>query len=583
MHVMIWGTGEYAVLVKAHIDYVNNCLGETYYSIVCYIDNDILKQGEFYDKKVIIHPSELQKEHVPIIIGVYNDTPVVKQINEEIGGIYYTFFDFVYRDIIVEENIRKWIPEFSAEPVFEDVYEKILNRERDVFWRKLILQKVIQDVLAGRLTIDFLHDLCDTEEIIAALFGLCANKLERAQETEKRLQLQIQNIKKGKPKTIAFYYTRYANGGVERVLSHHMKMFVQAGYQVIFLSDEISDCEDYELAQGVIRIVLNGKKQGNMYQWFTEVSGVLKQYDVDMLISHQSYWEANYYLNRLAKIAGCGFIIEIHNVFKAFALDNVKFFKTLYQNADAVVCLSEADRKFWSVLGVDSYYIPNPVVNDSRNSRMAFDEPKDVLIVLWVGRLEEKQKNIQDVVDIAMMVKESLPDVQFQIVGKFENRRLEYSIKDRIKKLGLQDSINFMGYYKDTSVFYLNADAMILTSGYEGFPMVVAEAMAFGVPVVTYAMPYLELFRDRKGFIEVPQRDTERMAEELVTLLKDDAVRHKLSEEAKEVFLKFAGVNLLNKWECLFDMRKKNDMVLTDDEKDYINIINLILERNMSG
>ncbi|MBD5462837.1 MAG: glycosyltransferase family 4 protein [Lachnospiraceae bacterium] len=578
MQIMIWGTGEYAGFVKEHIDYVNNYLEEPFYSIVGYIDNDASKQGTYYNQETVIHPSKIQKDHVPIIIGVYNDASIIKQIEEQIGGEYYSFFDFVYRDILIEKNISKWIPELSEKNDCIDGYTQILGNTQDTFFRKIVIQKMMEAFLENRLASNAFCDGCEMKEIIAILFSLYSNKIQQSQEVEKKLHLQPLRTERKSIKTIALYYTRYVNGGVERVVSLHMDMFAKKGYQVIFLVDEFNPYEDYELPESVIRVVLNGKRQGNMFQWFMEAADALKKYDVDILISHQSYWEGNFYLNRITKLLGCRFVIEIHNIFRAFALNNISFFTTLYQNADAVVCLSEVDKKFWGILGANSFYIPNPVVQDSDGNKQCQNEHRNPKKVLWIGRLEKKQKNIQDVIEIAALVKELIPDIQFQIVGKFENSQIEHLIKSRVLELELQDTVNFVGYYREVSDFYKEADVMIVTSSYEGFSMVAAEAMFFGVPIISYSMPYLELFRHKKGYVDVPQRDKKKMAEEIVALLNDDQKRKRLSEEAKENISEFKDMDLLRKWEDVFCSDRQDTSMLSECQKDYMNIVNLIIE-----
>ena len=110
--------------------------------------------------------------------------------------------------------------------------------------------------------------------------------------------------------------------------------------------------------------------------------------------------------------------------------------------------------------------------------------------------------------------------------------------------------------------------------------MTITEAMAFGVPIILYSLPYLELLRCKKGYIEVPQRGIEQMAEEIIKLLNDEKKRKQLSEEGRENIQEFINIDILRAWEkVIYDSGKHNDSFLSEDEKDYINIIQLLMEK----
>lgn len=562
MNLLIWGLGEYAGFVKEHINYVNLQFQKEIYKVTGYIDNDVSVQNSFRDGIRIYAPAELGKDHPPVIIGVYNDESIKKQIEKYIGGEYYTFFEFVYRDLPIERKIES----------------EISGQRENAILQKLYAQTQIMYALQGHTTLEELYHRFDKIEIVAALFCVCAKNLEMARKFQEELKLQCNITDDRKVNTVAFYYFKYANGGVERVISYLIKIFLSNSYQVVLITDEFDSDNEYNFPEGAHRKVISGRRQGNYYEWMIEAANVLKEYQVDLLISHQSYWEGNYYLYMMTKLIGCRFVIEIHNIFSSFALSNIDFYIQLFRQADAVVCLSEVDNKFWHICGINSYYLPNPILTRPMLKRQAETLNKDIL---WVGRLEQKQKNIFDVLEVAVLVKMRIPDVRFNVVGKFENKKIEDMMMEKILSLGLEENIVFHGYYKDVSYFYETNYLLILTSSYEGFPMSIAEAMSFGLPIVTYDLPYLELFRQGKGFVEVPMRDVEKMADEIVLMLRDPERREQLSTEAIENIKLFMEIDQMKLWEEVFvgcSEKTKPIKKVSNEEYDYIQIVELVLD-----
>ena len=98
-----------------------------------------------------------------------------------------------------------------------------------------------------------------------------------------------------------------------------------------------------------------------------------------------------------------------------------------------------------------------------------------------MGRIDYNQKRVFRVVDTWAMIEKRFPDWRLTIVGDGPER---VSIELLAKRIGLQH-VNFEGFQKPHR-YYEQASALILTSEYEGFPLVLAECMSFGVVPVVY-------------------------------------------------------------------------------------------------
>jgi N-acetyl-alpha-D-glucosaminyl L-malate synthase BshA len=136
-------------------------------------------------------------------------------------------------------------------------------------------------------------------------------------------------------------------------------------------------------------------------------------------------------------------------------------------------------------------------------------------------------KRVMDVVEILDKVNREMP-TRLLFVG--EGPELS-KVMARVKELGLMDRVIFCGKQDDVAQIISLADVMILPSEKESFGLVALEAMACGVPTVgsdTGGIPEL-ITHGESGFLEAVG-DTERMAEDVLRLLRDDELYKRVSE-----------------------------------------------------
>ena len=129
--------------------------------------------------------------------------------------------------------------------------------------------------------------------------------------------------------------------------------------------------------------------------------------------------------------------------------------------------------------------IPNPAFNFISNKFKEKDDSTNCEEILFVGRLTEA-KGLHYLLEIFILVLKSIPDLHLRIVGTGE---LENDLKNKIKQLGLSQSVHFEGYQTDLSHYYKNAKATVLTSIREGFPNVLVESISLGTPIIAFDCP----------------------------------------------------------------------------------------------
>ncbi|MDD2751774.1 MAG: glycosyltransferase family 4 protein [Candidatus Omnitrophica bacterium] len=141
------------------------------------------------------------------------------------------------------------------------------------------------------------------------------------------------------------------------------------------------------------------------------------------------------------------------------------------------------------------------------------------------------QKSPLDFIRVAGIVLQALPEVKFILIG---DGMLRGRIEKLIRKLGLQEKIILPGWRTDIPRILSATDCLVLTSLWEGLPISVLEALASGCPVVaTDTGGIKEVIREGKNGFLVPPKNTQALAEKLISLLKDNALRKTMSESSR--------------------------------------------------
>ncbi len=190
---------------------------------------------------------------------------------------------------------------------------------------------------------------------------------------------------------------------------------------------------------------------------------------------------------------------------------------------------------FHKLFAKKSSVLYNIIDTEAIFDKKAQDETTYDYDMIYVGRLTF-QKDPQRLMRLCALLKESKPDLKVAIVGTGE---LEEEVKALCVELNIQDNVHFLGFQSNPIKMVHDSKAMILTSRWEGTPMCALEAMALGTPVVsTPSDGMTDLLDD--GINGYLTDDDAVMAEKLLKIMRDDAHRAFLGENAKK---KFAEIN----------------------------------------
>ena len=213
---------------------------------------------------------------------------------------------------------------------------------------------------------------------------------------------------------------------------------------------------------------------------------------------------------------------------------------------DKFVLLSDAHRTDWKSLK-NTAVISNPIILDTKDSKAKLDSK----VILSVGR-HDYVKGFDMLLYCWQKVKEKHPDWMLKIVGK---RTGNIDLKGLAKDLNISDSIILKGHTKDISKAYLESSIYVCSSRLEGFPLVLIEAMSFGLPVVSFDCKYgpREIINDSIDGILVSQNDIDLLADSINHLIENVELRKQMGDKASENIKRYSIDKIMNQWKTLFE------------------------------
>lgn len=218
-----------------------------------------------------------------------------------------------------------------------------------------------------------------------------------------------------------------------------------------------------------------------------------------------------------------------------------------YNSMTAVICVSndaeQAFKRRFADVTSNVITIYNPIDTD-KIADMASKKiiSNNCFTIAVCGRLTY-QKRLDRVVSLAVKFKEHHIPAKIQIIGDGE---LRDDLQTQCLKMGVADYVEFVGYVRNPYPYIKSADMLLSTSGYEGFSLVLCEAMALGVPVISTktAGPCEILDNNRYGLL--CDHDDESIFRAVTTLFSDAALRQRYAQAGKERVKFFSPERAIN-------------------------------------
>jgi len=262
----------------------------------------------------------------------------------------------------------------------------------------------------------------------------------------------------------------------------------------------------------------------------------IKSINPDSLLSFGEYW------NSFVLIAVYGlkypvFISDRCSPEKTFSTFHSFLRKMLYPRAEGIIAQTAKAKEIYH----NQFRHKNiKVIGNPIREIIAGTGSERQNIVLMVGRLI-KSKNQDKLIEIFLNI--SLTDWKLVIVGYDHLQQKNYDrLLEIIKQNKAEQRVLLEGKQADVEKYYLNSKIFAFTSGSEGFPNAVGEAMSAGLPVVAFdcvAGP-AEMIRDNYNGFLIPLYDYKYFQEKLEMLMSNEDLRSKFGENAKEDIQKFS-------------------------------------------
>lgn len=243
-----------------------------------------------------------------------------------------------------------------------------------------------------------------------------------------------------------------------------------------------------------------------------------------------------------------------HNSFNAYFEEKnkysygmEKFIKKYYLNLDKLVLLTKKDKEKYEKIGIKKCtYIYNPLSFTSERKAKVINHN-----IIFVGRLVWEQKGLDYLIRIMDIIinKYNQKKWNFIIVGDGKDKD---KMKEKINKLKLDNNVKFIGNTNNVKEYYLESSICINTSRWEGFGLVITEAMECGVPVVAFENdgPNEIIVNGLNGYI-IPKFNIDEFANKLYILMNNIELRKKMSKKSIIYMEKFKLKKIFYTWDKL--------------------------------
>lgn len=343
------------------------------------------------------------------------------------------------------------------------------------------------------------------------------------------------------------------SGGLERVLA--------------IKTDYLIDVLGYE----VHIMVLNTNETSFFYSFNKKIVFHSLNLSGNLIKFHFSYFKQ---VNRLIKKINPNIVTVCDDGLKGFVVPCVTKFKAIVYERHASIHLNTiASESKWKKVFLSSLMIFlakkfQKFVVLTESNKLDWDAKNLIVIPNFYSFYPNKSAKLQNKKVIVVgshsynkgydlllhswkKISKEFPDWSLEIYGKIDKDKTYLKLS---KELKLEESVTFFNPVNNIEEKYLEASIFVLPSRSEGFGMVLLEAMACGLPCVSFDCPSgpADIIRDGEDGFLIPLLELQNFEDKIKLLMDDFSLRKKMGSKAKENVMRFSVENIMKKWDALY-------------------------------
>jgi len=229
-----------------------------------------------------------------------------------------------------------------------------------------------------------------------------------------------------------------------------------------------------------------------------------------------------------------------------YQIEDLKI-KYFVKNASMLVCITRSDAEDWSFVSNISV-VMNML---SIYPQTITEHTKKEYNVISVGRLV-KQKGYDLLLNIWSLVHERYPEWILNIYGDGDEKANLLKLREN---LNLKECVNFCEPTLSIYDKYCENNFSVMSSRWEGFGLVLVEAMSCGLPCISFDCPHgpADIIKDGENGFLIEKSNLKAFADNIIYLIEHEDVRKRMGEKARESVRRYLPENVMPQWKSLFE------------------------------
>lgn len=350
----------------------------------------------------------------------------------------------------------------------------------------------------------------------------------------------------------------HGSGGLERVLSIKASYLAEyLGYEVTILTlNAGNNTLFYEFSSKInfIDIEAQGNSLAYFSQYRTGIKNVLKQLVPDVISVCDDGLKGLLFPIIFGKKTP---VVYERHVSKQVAVKSTEKPRTLTiktkllfsimdfgaKRFDKFVVLTKGNQKEWNLN--NCLVIPNPMPFKNTQQSPLINKK-----VLAVGK-QGIQKSYDRLLKIWKLVHDKQPDWVLEIFG---TQVPALKLAEQAQLLGIENVVHFHTPVKNIQEKYQASSLYVMSSRFEGFGMVLIEAMSFGIPCISFDCPHgpKDIITDKEDGLLIENGNIQDFADALISLMIDETKRKEMGVLAKKNVNRYSPDLIVPQWDTLF-------------------------------